>query len=56
LKALERRRSSRASRLRLISLPAAGPHLLPAARLATPRALLGVMIAEWLATGRGSAV
>jgi sulfonate transport system permease protein len=45
--------ASRLTRLRLISLPAAGPHLLAAARLATPRALLGVMIAEWLATGRG---
>jgi ABC-type nitrate/sulfonate/bicarbonate transport system permease component len=41
------------ARLRLISLPAAVPYLLAAARLAAPRALLGVMIAEWLATGRG---
>jgi ABC-type nitrate/sulfonate/bicarbonate transport system permease component len=41
------------ARLRLVSLPAAAPFLLAAARLAAPRALLGVMIAEWLATGRG---
>jgi ABC-type nitrate/sulfonate/bicarbonate transport system permease component len=41
------------ARLRLVSLPAATPFLLAAARLAAPRALLGVMIAEWLATGRG---
>ncbi|SEA73065.1 ABC transporter permease [Rubrimonas cliftonensis] len=45
--------AGRLTRLRLIGLPAAGPHLLTAARLAAPRALLGVMIAEWLATGRG---
>ena len=36
-----------------VSLPNALPHLLTAARLAAPRALLGVMIAEYLATGRG---
>ncbi len=39
--------------LRFVGLPAAIPALLTAARLATPRALLGVMIAEYLATGRG---
>ncbi|MDQ0467587.1 ABC transporter permease [Labrys wisconsinensis] len=37
----------------LVALPAALPHLFAAARLGAPRALLGVMIAEWLATGRG---
>jgi ABC-type nitrate/sulfonate/bicarbonate transport system permease component len=41
------------TRLRLVALPASTPYLLAAARLAVPRALLGVMIAEWLATGRG---
>lgn len=40
-------------RLRLVTLPAAVPYLFAAARLAAPRALLGVMIAEWLATGTG---
>ena len=39
--------------LRLVALPASMPWLAAAARLAVPRALLGVMIAEWLATGRG---
>ena len=39
--------------LRLVSVPSAVPYLLAAARLAAPRALLGVMVAEWLATGRG---
>lgn len=39
--------------LRFVGLPAAVPALLTAARLATPRALLGVMIAEYLATGNG---
>jgi ABC-type nitrate/sulfonate/bicarbonate transport system permease component len=39
--------------LRLVALPASLPWLFAAARLAVPRALLGVMIAEWLATGRG---
>jgi ABC-type nitrate/sulfonate/bicarbonate transport system permease component len=37
----------------LVALPSALPFLLAAAKLAVPRALLGVMIAEWLATGRG---
>jgi sulfonate transport system permease protein len=40
-------------RLRLISLPWSLPYLCAAARLAAPRAFLGVMIAEWLATGTG---
>ena len=39
--------------IRLVALPATLPHLFAAARLGAPRALLGVMIAEWLATGRG---
>ena len=39
--------------MRLVTLPAALPHLFAAARLGVPRAILGVMIAEWLATGRG---
>jgi ABC-type nitrate/sulfonate/bicarbonate transport system permease component len=39
--------------LRLVAIPAALPYLFAAARLAVPRALLGVMIAEWLATGTG---
>ena len=39
--------------LRRVSLPFALPYLFAAVRLAAPRALLGVMIAEWLATGTG---
>jgi ABC-type nitrate/sulfonate/bicarbonate transport system permease component len=39
--------------LRLIALPASLPYLFAAMRMAVPRALLGVMIAEWLATGTG---
>jgi ABC-type nitrate/sulfonate/bicarbonate transport system permease component len=39
--------------LRLAALPGALPYLSAAARLVAPRALLGVMIAEWLATGYG---
>jgi ABC-type nitrate/sulfonate/bicarbonate transport system permease component len=39
--------------LRLVAIPNALPWLFAAARLAVPRALLGVMIAEWLATGTG---
>ena len=38
---------------RMISIPYALPHLFAAARLVAPRALLGAMIAEWLATGTG---
>lgn len=41
------------TRLRLVALPWAIPYLLAAMRLAAPRAFLGVMIAEWLATGTG---
>jgi len=39
--------------LRLVGIPSAMPYLFAAARLTVPRALLGVMIAEWLATGKG---
>lgn len=39
--------------MRLVSIPASLPYLFAATRLTVPRALLGVMIAEWLATGRG---
>lgn len=39
--------------LLLVSVPHAMPHLFAAARLVAPRALLGAMIAEWLATGTG---
>lgn len=39
--------------MRLVTIPASLPYLFAATRLTVPRALLGVMIAEWLATGRG---
>lgn len=39
--------------LRLVAIPASIPYVFAAMRLTAPRALLGVMIAEWLATGRG---
>ncbi|WP_136684442.1 ABC transporter permease [Falsirhodobacter xinxiangensis] len=39
--------------LRLVSIPASAPYVFAALRLAVPRALLGVMTAEWLATGTG---
>ncbi|MCC9625583.1 ABC transporter permease subunit [Thalassospira sp. MA62] len=39
--------------LRTITIPASMPYLFAATRLTVPRALLGVMIAEWLATGKG---
>ena len=45
--------ASRWQKLRFISLPSALPHVCAAARLVAPAALLGVMIAEWLATGYG---
>ncbi|QRM53198.1 ABC transporter permease subunit [Sinorhizobium sp. BG8] len=41
------------TQMRLVSIPASLPYLFAAMRLAVPRALLGVMIAEWLATGTG---
>jgi ABC-type nitrate/sulfonate/bicarbonate transport system permease component len=45
--------ASRLKQMRYVSVPSALPYLFAAARLAAPRALLGVMIAEWLATGFG---
>ncbi|MEP3707863.1 ABC transporter permease [Tateyamaria sp.] len=39
--------------MRIVTIPASLPYLFAATRLTVPRALLGVMIAEWLATGRG---
>jgi len=39
--------------MRMVTIPASLPYLFAAMRLTVPRALLGVMIAEWLATGRG---
>ena len=39
--------------LKLVTIPASLPFIFAAMRLAAPRALLGVMIAEWLATGTG---
>jgi ABC-type nitrate/sulfonate/bicarbonate transport system permease component len=45
--------ASKRQQLTLISIPASLPYLFAATRLAAPRALLGVMIAEWLATGTG---
>lgn len=41
------------SAMRYVAVPHAVPYLFTAARLAAPRALLGVMIAEYLATGTG---
>jgi sulfonate transport system permease protein len=38
---------------RYVTLPAALPFLCAAARIVAPSALLGVMVAEWLATGIG---
>ncbi len=39
--------------VRLVSVPSSLPYFFAATRLTVPRALLGVMIAEWLATGTG---
>ncbi len=39
--------------MRMVTIPASLPYLFAATRLTVPRALLGVMIAEWLATGTG---
>ncbi len=39
--------------LRLVAFPASLPWVFAAIRTTAPRALLGAMIAEWLATGRG---
>ena len=43
----------RLRQLQLVAIPWSVPYLCAAARLAAPRAFLGVMIAEWLATGTG---
>jgi ABC-type nitrate/sulfonate/bicarbonate transport system permease component len=43
----------RLAQLRLISIPFSLPYLIAAAKLVAPRALLGVMVAEWLLTGTG---
>lgn len=40
-------------RLRYVAIPSAAPYIAAAARVSAPQALLGVMIAEWLATGTG---
>ncbi len=45
--------ANRWTELRMVTIPASLPYLFAATRLTVPRALLGVMIAEWLATGRG---
>ncbi len=45
--------AGRLTRIFKVSLPMSLPHLCAAARLVAPAALLGVMIAEWLATGYG---
>ena len=45
--------AGRVQKLFLVSLPMSLPYLCAAARLVAPAALLGVMIAEWLATGYG---
>ena len=45
--------ATRMQKLRFVSLPGSLPHICAAARLVAPAALLGVMIAEWLATGYG---
>jgi ABC-type nitrate/sulfonate/bicarbonate transport system permease component len=45
--------ASRWTEMRMVTIPASLPYLFAATRLTVPRALLGVMIAEWLATGKG---
>ncbi|MFN0191252.1 MAG: ABC transporter permease [Aestuariivirga sp.] len=45
--------ASKLQELAYVAIPASLPYLFAATRLAVPRALLGVMIAEWLATGTG---
>jgi ABC-type nitrate/sulfonate/bicarbonate transport system permease component len=46
-------RASEWTVLRKLRVPAAVPSLFAAARIAAPRALLGVLVAEYIATGRG---
>jgi sulfonate transport system permease protein len=43
----------RSNELRLVSVPYSAPYVFAAAKLVAPRALLGVMVAEWLLSGRG---
>lgn len=45
--------ASRPQKVLMVSLPMSLPYLCAAARLVAPASLLGVMIAEWLATGYG---
>jgi ABC-type nitrate/sulfonate/bicarbonate transport system permease component len=45
--------ASRLQKMLKVSLPMSLPYLCAAARLVAPAALLGVMIAEWMATGYG---
>ncbi len=45
--------ATRWQEMRMVTIPASLPYLFAATRLTVPRALLGVMIAEWLATGKG---
>lgn len=45
--------ASRAAIVRKLLLPSAVPALLASLRIAVPRALLGALLAEWLATGEG---
>lgn len=39
--------------LRTVSLPSALPAVFASARIAVPSAVIGALLAEWLATGRG---
>ena len=39
--------------MRMVTIPASLPYLFAATRLTVPRVLLRLMIAEWLATGKG---
>jgi sulfonate transport system permease protein len=45
--------ASSLARLRKLQLPSALPALFASARIAVPGAILGAMLAEWLATGKG---
>ena len=44
---------NRTTELVLVSVPYAASYLFAAAKLVAPRALLGVMVAEWLLSGKG---
>jgi sulfonate transport system permease protein len=44
---------NRTRELMLVSVPYAAPYVFAAAKLVAPRALLGVMVAEWLLSGKG---